>query len=157
MGFRLFKPHGSISWLIEADGTVTEETLMGRSLIGRQFVGEMMVNQVQQKELYLEPYVSMLKELNRELREKSIWIVTGYSFNDPVIREIFVRNLSEEKKFVLLHPDAQKVKERRLRDLKCEKMSLLNKKFGEDDFMLVNYSLIKELRSNPNYSPNHTL
>jgi hypothetical protein len=145
--------HGSISWLLENDGTVTEEqTLMGHQLVGRQFVGEMMVYPIQQKELYLEPYISMLKQLNFQLKLKPIWIVIGYSFNDPIINEIFNINSSEKKRMVLLHPEAKEVKEKRLKEVKCEKR-VLNKKFGEPDFRTVNYYLIKELKENPTHLP----
>ena len=44
---------------------------------------------IAEKELYLEPYISMLVRLNRELKRKKVWLVIGYSFNDPVIQEIF--------------------------------------------------------------------
>jgi hypothetical protein len=153
-GLRLFKLHGSISWLLEPDGTITEEqTLMGRQLVGRQFVGEMMVYPIQQKELYLEPYISMLKQLNYQLKLKPIWIVVGYSFNDPIIQEIFVRNSDKNKKIVLLHPQAQQVKEKRLKNVKCEKISLLNQKFGESNFRDVNYALVNEFKPKLQYSP----
>jgi hypothetical protein len=137
-GLSLFKLHGSISWLLESDGTITEEqALMGRQLLGRHFIGEMMVYPIQQKELYLEPYISMFKQLNRQLRLKPVWIVIGYSFNDPVIQEIFVRNSSEDKRIVLVHPDARKVKETRLKDVKCKYWTTLNRRFGEEDFTSV--------------------
>lgn len=149
---RLFKLHGSVSWLLENDGTVTEEQiLMGRQLVGRQFVGEMMVYPIQQKELYLEPYISMLKQLNFQLKSKSIWIVVGYSFNDPIIQAIFAMNSNEKKRMVLLHPQAKEVKEKRLKDVKCEKM-VLSQKFGESDFKTVNFALIKEIKPIPNHS-----
>jgi len=157
-GLRLFKLHGSISWQIEPDGTVAEEqTIMGRHLLGRKFVGEMMIYPIQQKELYVEPYISMLKELNQELKTKSIWIIIGYSFNDPVIQEIFIRNSDERKRIVLIHPEAQKIKEERLANIKCKEMFLLNKKFGEEDFMSVNYSLIKQFKINPSHPSSDTV
>jgi hypothetical protein len=157
-GLSLFKLHGSISWLLEGDGTITEEqALMGRQLLGRQFIGEMMVYPIQQKELYLEPYISMFKQLNSQLRLKPIWIVIGYSFNDPVIQEIFVRNSSEDKRIVILHPEARKVKETRLKDVKCKDIALLNQRFGEANFTAVNYAIIKSLKENPRKRPEEAL
>lgn len=109
---RLLKLHGSISWQVEPDETVTEEQiLLGRSLVGREFVGELMIYPIEQKELYVDPYISMFVQLNRELKEKPIWIIIGYSFNDPVIREVFIRNSDETKRIILLHPHAKWVKE----------------------------------------------
>lgn len=145
-GLKLFKLHGSISWLIEPDGTVTEEqTIMGRDLLGRQFVGELMLYPIQQKELYLEPYISMLKELNYELKTNQNWIVVGYSFNDPVIREIFIKNSDENKKIVLLHPEAQKLIDQKLSDIAFGKIASLNEKFGKKDFQSVNSTIVDQL------------
>lgn len=157
-GLRLLKLHGSVSWQIEPDGTVTEEqTIMGRSLVGREFVGEMMIYPIQQKELYVEPYISMLKELNQQLKRKSIWIIIGYSFNDPVIQEIFVKNSDESKRIVLLHPEAQKVKKQKLMNIRCEKMSLLNKKFGEDNFKSIDYAIIQQFKPTPSRPATRTV
>jgi len=154
---RLFKLHGSISWLIEPDGTTTEEqSILGRSLVGRRFVGEMMIYPVEQKELYLEPYISMFKPLNHELERKSIWVIIGYSFNDPVIREVFLRNSDERKRIVLVHPSAQEVKYQRLNEIKCKEFHLLDQKFGEHNFKEVNHSIIKCFKPNPRYSPQET-
>jgi len=154
---RLFKLHGSISWLTEPDGTTNEEqTVFGRSLVGRRYVGEMMIYPVEQKELYLEPYVSMFKLLNQELKRKPVWVIIGYSFNDPVIREIFLRNSDEEKKIVLVHPFAQEVKYQRLNEIQCKEFHLLNQKFGKHNFREVNHSIIKCFKPNPRYSPQET-
>lgn len=149
---RLFKLHGSISWLIDSEGIVTEEqTVLGQSLLGRKFVGEMMIYPVQQKELYLEPYISMFKLLNSELARKSIWIVIGYSFNDPVIREIFIRNSNENKKMILVHPNALDIESERLDNIKANRY-LLREKFGEGTlYREVNYKIIKSIVSNPKF------
>lgn len=154
---RLLKLHGSISWQIEPDEPVTEEqTMLGRSLVGREFIGEMMVYPVQEKELYLEPYISMFVQLNRELKRKSTWIIIGYSFNDLIIREIFLRNSNKKKKIVLVHPDAYKVRESRLNDLKGD-VGLITEKFGlEHDFRNINYSIIGKLKSRPKYLTSET-
>ena len=154
---RFFKLHGSISWQIQPDGTVTEEqTVLGRSLVGRKFVREMMIYPVQQKELYLEPHVSMLVQLNQQLKNKSNWVIIGYSFSDPVIREIFLRNSSEKKKIILVHPVAHEVQNQRLTDIKGQ-FSLIDGRFGlENSFRLINYSIIRGLKPSPRYSYNET-
>jgi len=147
-GLRLIKIHGSISWKIEPDGTVTEEQIMGHSLLGRQFVGEMMIYPVQQKELYLEPYISMFKLLNSELLSKTMWVIIGYSFNDPIIREIFIRNSNENKKIVLVHPNAQDIRNQKLVNAKGS-FFLLNQKFGMDDYKEVITLIINNLKPPP--------
>jgi len=146
---RLLKLHGSISWRVEEDGTVIEDTTRGESLMGRKYVGELMIYPIEQKELYVNPYISMFLDLNRELKNKSIWIIIGYSFNDPVIREIFIRNSDETKRIVLIHPHAKRVKEQRLGNIKCKEMFLLEQKFGEGDFRSLDYLLIQKLKPNP--------
>ena len=154
---RLLKLHGSISWQVEPDGTVTEEqTVLGRSLVGREFVGEIMIYPVQEKELYLEPYISMFVQLNRELKRKAIWVIIGYSFNDPIIREIFLRNSNKRKKIILVHPDASKISTSRLNGLKGD-VGLITHKFGfEHNFRLTNYSIVAKLKSEPKYLSNKT-
>jgi len=154
---RLLKLHGSISWQIEPDGTVTEEQMVpSRSLVGREFVGEMMIYPVQEKELYLEPYISMFVHLNRELKRRSIWVIIGYSFNDPIIREIFLKNANKGKKIILVHPDAFEVSTSRLNNLEGD-VDLITEKFGlEGSFRLVNHSIIVKLKPNPKYSYRET-
>jgi hypothetical protein len=118
----------------------------------------MMIYPLHEKELYLEPYISMLKKLNYELRTKQIWIIIGYSFNDPVIREIFINNykFNPGKKVVLLHPHAELIRREKLSVSSCYEWILLNQKFGEEDYTTVNYNLISKLKSNPIYSPEET-
>lgn len=154
---RLLKLHGSVGWQIEPDRTVTEEqTVLGRSLVGREFVGEMMIYPVQEKELYLEPYISMFVQLNHELERKSIWVIIGYSFNDPIIREIFLKNSSRRKKIILVHPDAFEISTSRLNDLEGD-VGLITEKFGlEHNYRLVNHSIISKLKPNPRYSYGET-
>jgi len=154
---RLLKLHGSISWLVEHDGSVIEEQTLGSSLVGRKVIGEMMIYPVEQKELYVDPYISMFVQLNRELANRSVWIVIGYSFNDPIIREIFVRNSDENKRIILVHPNVQEVFEQRLKNIKYKQMFPLNQKFGEDNFTVVNHLIIKQLKTNPSVSPTKRL
>lgn len=99
IGVQLFKLHGSVDWLVEkgTNKVLEVEMVKGQSHMGRRYRGEMMLYPVAEKELYLDPYISMLLRLNRELEKKSTWFVAGYSFSDPVIREIFLRKSSADK------------------------------------------------------------
>jgi len=149
---RLMKLHGSISWQIGQDEkTVTEEQTLGYSLIGRRYIGQMMIYPIQQKELYLEPYITMFKILNSELRNKSVWIIIGYSFNDPIIREIFIQNSDDKKRIIYVHPDAAHILGEKIGDIKG-RFSALNQKFGENDFKDVNNSIVKQIKPNPTHS-----
>lgn len=150
IGMQLFKLHGSVDWFVDAKTNEVMEVEMerGRSHIGRKSKGEMMVYPISEKELYLDPYISMLLRLNRELQRKSVWVVIGYSFNDPIVREIFLRKSSAEKHLVFVHPQASQICQDRLQGAQL-KLSLLEKKFGEDEFRQVNHQIMHKLIANP--------
>ncbi len=162
---KLFKLHGSFNWLIDKKtGNVIEVTEKGNSIMGTSYTGELMLYPIAEKELYLEPYISMLTRLNRELKRNPIWIVIGYSFNDPVIREIFIKNWSTSKKLVLVHPRATKILNRRLTRIKgypLEKYfgltrpeSVIGEKNLRADYRQVNHQLIHKLKEQPKFSWN---
>lgn len=164
MGMQLFKLHGSVNWLIEKRSKkVIEVTERGRSYVGRKYEGEMMIYPIAEKELYFDPYISMLLRLNRELESKSVWVVIGYSFNDPIVREIFLRKSNARKHLVLVHSKARDVFRRRLHSMKA-KMSLMEKWFGlsekeedllgeykKENYKKVNHQIISMLKENPRF------
>jgi len=164
IGMRLFKLHGSVNWLIEKRSKkVIEVTERGRSYVGRIYEGEMMIYPIAEKELYFDPYISMLLRLNRELERKSVWVVIGYSFNDPIVREIFLRKSNARKHLVLVHSKARDVFRRRLHSMKA-KMSLIEKWFGlsekeedllgeykKENYKKVNHQIISMLKENPKF------
>jgi len=115
--------------------------------MGRRFLGPMMIYPIQQKELYVEPFISMFKLLNKELREKRNWIIIGYSFNDSVIREIFLRNSDETKNIAFLHPSGYEVVERHLSNLKYNNFMVITDKFGmHDDYQDINTMIVNGLQ-----------
>jgi hypothetical protein len=127
---KLFKLHGSINWQIEGrTKDIVEISEGGSSLMGRKYIGELMLYPIAEKQLYLEPFISMLVRLNRELQKKNIWLVIGYSFNDPVIHEIFLQHCSEKKHVILVHPKAQLIADKKFVGTKA-KISPINEKFG---------------------------
>lgn len=155
---KLFKLHGSISWLIdEKTNDVIEVAERGQSLVGASYTGELMLYPIAEKELYLEPHISMLVRLNRELAEKKIWIIVGYSFNDLVIREIFLKNWSKDKKVVLIHPNATEIYNKNLKNIEGYKIEKYfgitdSEYFTHDkmvDYRQVNHQLIHKLKGNP--------
>jgi hypothetical protein len=155
---KLFKLHGSINWLIDEEtGDVIEVSEKGQSFMGTTYAGEMMVYPIAEKELYIEPYISMLVRLNRELRERQVWIVVGYSFNEIVIKEIFRRNWTKNKRLVLIHPEAKQILNRQLSGIKGVP---LEKYFGiteseavpgtkKVNYRKVNHQLIHKLGITP--------
>ena len=161
---KLFKLHGSFNWLIdEKTHEVIEVTAKGNSLIGTSYAGELMVYPIAEKELYLEPYVSMLVRLNRELEKHPIWVVIGYSFNDPVIQEIFIKNWSPQKhSLILIHPEAREIGAKKLSDIN---ITPIEKYFGltdtqveisgkRIDYRQVNHQIIHKLKENPKFGWN---
>jgi hypothetical protein len=143
----LVKLHGSLNWMIEPDGNIIEESsIPRRSFIGRRYEGPMMIYPIQQKELYVEPFISMFSKLNEELKKQDCWIIVGYSFNDPIIREIYIKNSNKNKKIILLHPHANEVIENQFNGLKGEIIPL-EKYFGRpNDFHQVNSMIQDELK-----------
>lgn len=155
---KLFKLHGSVNWLIEkgTNEVIEEEMARGRSHMGRRFRGEMMLYPIAEKELYLNPYISMLLRLNRELERKPVWVVIGYSFNDPVVREIFLSKSKRGKHLILVHPEATTVCDDKVHRMKG-KQSPLNRKFGlEDNFRRINCLILRTLKDTLRYDCEET-
>jgi hypothetical protein len=127
----------------------------GSSLIGRKYVGELMLYPIAEKQLYFEPYISMLVRLNRELERKNVWIVIGYSFNDLVIKSIFLKHSTEKKHLILVHPNAEAILNQRLSGIKskispiqqhfglCEKKTISG--LGSQTFSQVNHQIMHKL------------
>jgi hypothetical protein len=153
---QLFKLHGSVNWLVEkvTNNVIEVEMVRGQSHMGRRYEGEMMLYPIAEKELYLDPYISMLLRLNQELERKSKWVVIGYSFNDPIIREIFIRKSNEKKHLILVHKGADKIYSDRLPQIKG-KVDSMNKEFGlEDTFRQTNHQIMHKLKDKLRFQAN---
>jgi hypothetical protein len=112
----LTKLHGSRNWLINKRTKNIEEKdfdMEQASEIGYhgKFEREVMIYPLQQKQLYVEPYLQMFYCLNKDLERKIAWLVIGYSFRDDVISNIFRRNLerSKSKYLIIVHPEANRI------------------------------------------------
>jgi hypothetical protein len=149
-GFRLFKLHGSITWLDDQRYGLTEHQEPPqemRTYTGRRFRGRVMLYPIEEKTLYTEPYLTMYQMLNRELARDPNWVVVGYSFGDRVIRDIFLRNSSDSSHMILIHPRADEIA-RRLDGCRA-KVSLMKQKFGEGDLSQFTQQLSAQLRQRP--------
>jgi hypothetical protein len=114
---RLVKLHGSTTWLIRQDtGEIEEKPFdidQGVDLgTGPMYIDEVVIYPLRQKQLYVDPYIQMFFLLNKELQYNNVWIVIGYSFRDPVIRNIFSNNFKGGNKMILIHPHPEEVKQR---------------------------------------------
>lgn len=147
-GYRLFKLHGSITWLEDPRYGLTEHPEPPhemRTFTGRKFRGQVMLYPIEEKILYTEPYLTMYQMLNRELAGDPNWVVVGYSFGDRVIRDIFLRNSKEQSRLVLLHPRASEIA-KRLEGFRGRVKSL-NMKFGEGDIQKFTLDMTNALRA----------
>lgn len=111
-GIRLFKLHGSITWMMDPEFGLTEQSAIPRDMrtyMGGRFSGQVMVYPIQEKELYIEPYMTMFHELLRALEKWVVWISVGYSFGDRTIREMFIRSSKSNTRLAILHPRADEV------------------------------------------------
>jgi len=139
----LIKLHGSLNWLLEPDSTVTEqEALQSESFLGRKYIRPMMIYPIQQKELYVEPFISMFTLLNRVLMERKNWIIIGYSFNDAVIKEIFLRNSGVNKNIIYLHPHSDEILNRNLSLLKGNIVPIINYFGQHEGYQNINQEIV---------------
>jgi hypothetical protein len=52
------------------------------------------------KQIHLEPYLPLFYRPDMELERKSKWVVIGYSFGEPTVRDVFVMNGNPTKRLV---------------------------------------------------------
>ncbi len=147
-GFRLYKLHGSITWLDDPRyglAELQEPPQEMRTFTGRKFRGQVMLYPIEEKTLYMEPYLTMYQMLNRELRADKAWVVVGYSFGDRVIRDIFLRNSADDSRIVLVHPRASEILDR-LEGMRGKRIALTTK-FGEGDLKKFTQDVTDALRA----------
>jgi hypothetical protein len=85
--------------------------------------------------------------LNKELAYRNVWLVIGYSFRDPVIKNIFTTNLKDpSKKMIVVGPTAHEDIEREFLNHN-DKIRTINDRFGDINYEDVNRTIAKELKS----------
>lgn len=135
---RLFKLHGSVTWLRDERWGLTELRVPPHEMMTftrRKFLGRVMLYPIEEKDLFVEPYETMYLMLNRELATARKWVVVGYSFGDRILRDIFVQNSRKETSLILLHPEATHLAQR-LVDFQGT-VKPLDGRFGGRDFSSV--------------------
>ena len=146
-GLRLFKLHGSVTWLVDERWGLTEQRAPPQDMKrygGEKFLGEFMLYPMADKELYMDPYMTMYQILGEELGKTERSIVIGYSFSDRVIRDIFVRSVKRNHRLILLHPCASEIQER-LKGF-AGKIEPIDARFGSDDYESVHNLIDRTLR-----------
>ncbi len=105
----LIKLHGSIDWRKESTGKILR---LETKYTSYEIEGEVMMFPIQQKDLYLHPWITMFQDLKRWLKQSYMWVVIGYAFNDEFIFEVFKEALSNGNKMVIVNPEANHLKSR---------------------------------------------
>lgn len=113
----IIKLHGSTTWLKRVDiGEIEEKEYdidLAREVGSRsKFQEELVIYPLSQKQLYIEPYLQMFYRLNKELLKNDVWIVIGYSFRDPIIRNIFIKCSNTKKNLLIIHPHSNLIKQK---------------------------------------------
>jgi hypothetical protein len=150
---RLVKLHGSTSWLVRKDNGKIEDKEytfdQARRYIGTGsvYTDEIVIYPLFEKEMYLAPYIQLFYCLAKELAYRNVWLVIGYSFRDPVIKNIFATNLANtSKKMIVVGPNADEDVRREFANHN-DKIRSINARFGESNYEDVNRNIAQELKS----------
>lgn len=146
---RLIKLHGSTRWLVRKTGQVDEKEYdldeSYKIASDSVYTGEIVMYPLSQKLLYVYPYIPLFFLLNYVLRDSKVCVVIGYSFRDPVIRNIFSNYISKsDLKIILVLPDATKITGELFPDQK-QNFITIDRKFGEKDFEDTNKEIADQL------------
>lgn len=102
---RLVKLHGSFDWYLLRDGRVVEHPKGGGHVGDVPIDAQVMLYPIQQKDLYLRPWMDLLAQFKLDLSQRDCWLFIGYSFQDEFIRTVIKEALhSGPKRMVVLHP-----------------------------------------------------
>jgi hypothetical protein len=151
---RLVELHGSTSWLVRKDNHKIEDKEytfdQAKQYIGTGsvYTGEIVIYPLFEKQLYLPPYIQLFFCLDKELAYRNIWLVIGYSFRDPVIKNIFATNLAKDasKKMIVVGPSAHSDVYREFGS-QSDRIRSINDSFGERNYEDVNRRIAQALRS----------
>ena len=129
------KLHGSLDWTKEVDtGDLIRKSSTSFNLSPTK--GQIALFPIQQKDLYLQPWFTLLQDLGLGLSKKDTWYVIGYAFNDVFIKDIFEESLkSRNARLIIVNPEAKEIKEK-FSDQIRDKIDVLPIKFGSESFAL---------------------
>jgi len=127
----LVKLHGSLDYLKLKDGKIMK--LKPNEFTRFQTQGEMMLFPIQQKDLYLDPWITFFQHFKLGLKQLPHWVVVGYAFNDEFIREIFIEALTSSKRMYIINPHASEIIQK-FPEEKRQYIKAIQMKFGDDYF-----------------------
>jgi len=125
------KLHGSLDYLKLKDGNIIK--LKPNEFTRLQTQGEMMLFPIQQKDLYLDPWITFFQYFKLSLKALPNWVVVGYAFNDEFIREIFSEALTSSKRMYIINPHASEIIQK-FPEEKRPYIRAIPMKFGDDNF-----------------------
>jgi hypothetical protein len=142
---KLVKLHGSLNWYKIDDKTIVKSERERMNIGGKSVKGQAMLYPIRQKDLYLEPWFNLFRGLKKDLFQTPIWIVIGYSFNDPFIKGIFLECLERGRhKMIIVHPCAQNIKEKMFNH---DDVKVVPKKFHEDNAKELLVNIIRQTQN----------
>jgi len=127
----LVKLHGSLDYLKLVDGRIMK--LKPNEFTRFETLGEMMLFPIQQKDLYLDPWITFFQHFKLSLKQILTWVVVGYAFNDEFIREIFIEALTSSKRMYIINPHASEIIQK-FPEKKRQYIRPIQMKFGDDNF-----------------------
>lgn len=95
---KLFKLHGSLDWYFDKE---EEEVLQGQSTNVKPLIVFGSGPKIQS----YDPFLSLLSGFRSQLRDASLFVTVGYSFQDKYINNILIQSLSSEVNKQLLVVD----------------------------------------------------
>ena len=101
----LIKLHGSLDWFRDEKGIIRR---IGTDFTRHEIGGEVMIlYPIQQKDLHLNPWITLYQDFKRGLADSNQWIAIGFAFNDEVILEIFIEAFTNQKELIIINPHAK--------------------------------------------------
>ena len=85
---KLVKLHGSLNWFLLEGGEVVQDPVGPGHIAGRRNLGHMLLYPIQQKDLYLYPWMDLFWVYRRDLRDTENWVFIGYRFGDEYLTAI---------------------------------------------------------------------
>ena len=101
------KIHGGIDWWKLKNGKILKSRTKPFTRTEKE--GIAMLYPIQQKDLYLHPWITLFQELKKGLEICRFWYFIGYAFNDPYILDIIKEAFSDDKQIIIVNPEAKEL------------------------------------------------
>jgi NAD-dependent SIR2 family protein deacetylase len=151
---QLIKLHGSLNWLRNSQKQIEEhdyslniDDVKNRSGT-KDFEDDIIIYPLSQKQLYFSPYIQLFRVLLEELNNRDLWIIIGYSFRDPIIRNMFKKslNVNNKQKILLVHPEPSNVKKLFSKNIQNQIFEVKDY-FGKTNYQVVNNNIVEKLKT----------